>query len=184
MKIFKQLFLCGAIALLYFPLSANAQQICLQSDPDGAEVYLNGQQFAASTPAMIPVKTRLAGKPLMFQCKKEGFASKTITVTFTKKELKSNPVLRFNLEREVGDNANRKIREDKARVSRDNAGRTDLERTIIRWAFESDPAGARIFWRVISSVPDAVKNTNETYLTTTPFEETRSFNILGLTYDN
>ena len=27
-------------------------------------------------------------------------------------------------------------------------------------------------------------NTNETYLTTTPYEETRSFNIIGLTYDN
>ena len=69
-------------------------------------------------------------------------------------------------------------------VSRDNPGGTALERTIIRWNFESDPRGARIFWRVISSIPDQVKNTNETYLTTTPYEETRSFNILGLTYEN
>ncbi|MDR1023737.1 MAG: hypothetical protein LBL94_10785 [Prevotellaceae bacterium] len=69
-------------------------------------------------------------------------------------------------------------------VSRDNSGGTALERTIIRWNFESDPRGARIFWRVISSIPDQVKNTNETYLTTTPYEETRSFNILGLTYEN
>lgn len=29
-----------------------------------------------------------------------------------------------------------------------------------------------------------MKNTNETYLMTTPFEETRSFDILGLTYEN
>lgn len=69
-------------------------------------------------------------------------------------------------------------------VSRDNAGETDLERTIIRWYFDSEPRGARIFWRVISSVPAEVKNTNETYLMTTPYEETRSFNILGLTYEN
>jgi hypothetical protein len=69
-------------------------------------------------------------------------------------------------------------------VSRDNPGGTALERTIIRWNFESDPRGARVFWRVISSIPDQVKNTNETYLTTTPYEETRSFNILGLTYEN
>jgi hypothetical protein len=74
--------------------------------------------------------------------------------------------------------------EDEDVVSRDNPGNTDLERTIIRWTFDSDPRGSRIFWRVISSVPDAVKNTNETYLTTTPYEETRSFNILGLTYEN
>ena len=70
------------------------------------------------------------------------------------------------------------------RVSRDRAGQTELERTIIRWFFDSDPQGARIFYRVISSVPAEVKNTNETYLMTTPFEETRSFNIQGLTYEN
>ncbi len=69
-------------------------------------------------------------------------------------------------------------------VSRDAPGQTTLERTILRWYFDSDPRGARIYWRVISSVPDQVKNTNETYLMTTPFEETRSFNILGLTYEN
>lgn len=69
-------------------------------------------------------------------------------------------------------------------VSRDNPGGTALERTILRWYFDSDPRGARIYWRVISSVPDQVKNTNETYLTTTPYEETRAFNILGLTYQN
>ncbi|MBR1687384.1 MAG: hypothetical protein IJ710_02505 [Prevotella sp.] len=74
--------------------------------------------------------------------------------------------------------------EARNRVSRDNAGQTDLERTIIRWFFDSDPKGARVFWRVISSIPAEVKNTNETYLGTTPFEETRSFNILGLTYEN
>ncbi len=74
--------------------------------------------------------------------------------------------------------------EPEGRVSRDHAGQTDMEQAIVRWYFDSDPRGARIFWRVISSVPAEVKNTNETYLMTTPFEETRSFNILGLTYEN
>ena len=69
-------------------------------------------------------------------------------------------------------------------VSRDKPGQTALERTVIRWYFDSDPRGARIYWRVVSSIPAVVKNTNETYLMTTPFEETRSFNILGLTYEN
>lgn len=70
------------------------------------------------------------------------------------------------------------------RVTRDNARGTTMERTIIRWFFESDPKGARIYWRIISSVPDEVKNTNELYLGNTPFEETRSFNIIGLTEEN
>ena len=69
-------------------------------------------------------------------------------------------------------------------VSRDNPGQTALEQTIIRWAIDSDPQGARVFYRVLSSIPAVVKNTNETYLMTTPFEETRAFNILGLTYEN
>ena len=69
-------------------------------------------------------------------------------------------------------------------VNRSRPGKTALERTVIRWYFESQPQGARIFWRVISSVPDHVKNTNENWLGNTPFEETRSFNIQGLTYEN
>jgi hypothetical protein len=78
------------------------------------------------------------------------------------------------------------VRRGEARnmVSRDNPGGTALERAIIRWQFDSEPRGTRISWRIISSIPDIVKNTNETYLTTTPYEETRAFNILGLTYEN
>lgn len=76
------------------------------------------------------------------------------------------------------------IAQEEERVVRDNAGATSLERIIIRWYIDSAPQGARVFWRIISSVPDEVKNTNELYLGTTPFEETRSFNILGLTYAN
>ena len=55
---------------------------------------------------------------------------------------------------------------------------------IIRWYFDSDPRGARIFWRMSSNTPNQVKNTNESYLTTTPLEETRALNIPGLTYRN
>ena len=49
---------------------------------------------------------------------------------------------------------------------------------------DSEPRGARVFWRVVSSIPSIVKNTNETYLGSTPYEETRAFNILGLSYEN
>lgn len=92
--------------------------------------------------------------------------------------------------KEVEDNKEQIIKivtenlESEHQVSRDNPGQTDLEQTIIRWNIDSEPRGARIFWRVISSVPAEVKNTNELYLTSTPYEETRSFNILGLTYEN
>ncbi len=55
---------------------------------------------------------------------------------------------------------------------------------VLRWFFDSDPRGARIFYRIISNVPQQVKNTNESYMTTTPLEETRALNIPGLTYEN
>ncbi len=62
-------------------------------------------------------------------------------------------------------------------------GDTALEHTIIRWFIDSAPKGADVFWRVVSSTPD-VKNTNQTYLGTTPYESTESFDIKGLTFNN
>lgn len=66
----------------------------------------------------------------------------------------------------------------------DNATVSDTSGNIIRWYFDSDPRGARIFYRVISNIPNEVKNTNESYMTTTPLEETKALNIPGLTYKN
>lgn len=62
-------------------------------------------------------------------------------------------------------------------------GDTLLENTVIRWYIDSAPRGARIFYRIISSTGD-VQNTNESYLGVTPLEETRSFDIKGLSYAN
>lgn len=62
-------------------------------------------------------------------------------------------------------------------------GNTALESTIIRWNIESRPAGADVYWRVVSSTSD-VKNTNATFLGTTPYESTESFDIRGLSYEN
>lgn len=66
----------------------------------------------------------------------------------------------------------------------DHTTNSKVKDSVIRWYIDSDPRGARIFWRVISNVPNEVPNTNESYMTTTPFEETRGFAIPGLTYQN
>lgn len=60
-------------------------------------------------------------------------------------------------------------------------GTTDLEQTIVRWDVQSRPQGADIFWRVVSKTPE-VKSTNNKYLTTTPYEATKTLDIRGLTY--
>lgn len=71
--------------------------------------------------------------------------------------------------------------ENNRKVSGD--GDTSLEHTIIRWYIISSPMGADVSWRVISSTPD-VKNTNASYVGTTPYETTEAFDIRGLTYQN
>ncbi len=62
-------------------------------------------------------------------------------------------------------------------------GDTALEHTIIRWFVDSTPKGADVQWRVVSSTPD-VKNTNQNFLGSTPYESTESFDIKGLTFNN
>ena len=62
-------------------------------------------------------------------------------------------------------------------------GNTALESTIIRWFFDSTPRGADVYMRVISSTSE-VKNTNQNYVGTTPYEATEAFDIKGLTYNN
>jgi len=184
-------YIASLIAFLAIFSSASAKDydITLSSNPDGAVVYLNGQMVSQTTPAIISVSDKTAKKTMIFKFEKDGYESRSMTISYNKKQLKNNPVVYCQLKekakpRKKSDDPT--VTDDQAsqRVNRNNAGKSEMEKTILRWYFDSDPRGARIFYRVISSVPAEVKNTNETYMTTTPFEETRSFNIQGLTYEN
>ncbi len=62
-------------------------------------------------------------------------------------------------------------------------GDTALEQTVIRWYIVSSPQGADVSWRIVSSTPD-VKNTNASFVGSTPYETTETFDIRGLKYDN
>lgn len=199
-------FLSVVIALVASSINASAKDIeaTVVTDPEGATVYLNGMIVAQTTPAIIKLDSKSVKKNLIFRFEKPGYESKTVIVSFDKKELKNGPVIYGKMEKDSEAVAReqqaqsqraeekRKYRQDptipqgqaNARVSRDNAGATSMEQSIIRWYFDSDPRGARVFYRVISNNPAEVKNTNETYLTNTPYEETKGFNIPGLTYEN
>lgn len=63
------------------------------------------------------------------------------------------------------------------------SGNTALENQVIRWYIDSNPKGADVTWRVVSSTPD-VKNTNMNYVGSTPYESTETFDIKGLTFNN
>ncbi|MBR1962745.1 MAG: PEGA domain-containing protein [Alistipes sp.] len=186
--------------------------ISINSEPEGAKVVINGNMVGV-TPcqATIPVTETLSGKSvndltqtqIKVQFIKDGKSEYEVFQP-SNSEWNGKKKVRFfypdgvfhlfrtpvkkvsNRTSTAAEKRDPTIAKGEAQnmVSRDKPGQSELERTIIRWAFDSDPRGARIFWRVISSIPAVVKNTNETYLMTTPYEETRSFNILGLTYEN
>lgn len=190
------------------------QAVSIATMPAGAAVYMDGKQILANTPGVVDIEfqgvitpnkrnmdaayqeaKRLSSKTLTI--KKDGYIAKEITLEPSISEQKIlgkiylfdwPKVVNVDLDPARGGayDTDRSIPAGEADkvVNRDRPGQTALERTVIRWYFESEPQGARIFWRVISSVPDQVKNTNELWLGNTPFEETRSFNIQGLTYEN
>jgi len=176
----------SAVCLFMMPQLASAQKmIVINSEPANADVYINGMPINQKTPAMIK---RPGGKSFTVGLKRKGYEdSKALVVKQKgydgKKVFPQELSYRLSPTPYTQDPTIRKGAA-KEMVTRDNPGETELEQTIIRWAIDSDPQGARIFYRVISSIPAVVKNTNEAYLMTTPYEETRSFNILGLTYEN
>ena len=185
---------------------AQTQSVTVGTFPGNAKVYLNDELVSMTTPATISLPTEMNSKSMTgfktwgarlkqnavnLKIVKEGYEiyerdlipsgnmnnsilewPKSVLCELTKKSnaYATDPTIPLGAATE--------------RVTRNNPGQTSLERTIIRWYFDSAPQGARIFWRVISSVPEEVKNTNELWLGSTPFEETRSFNIQGLTYEN
>lgn len=195
-NVIKRTILCVMMTMILpITLSAKDYEVTLASDPDGATVYLNGMIVAQTTPAIITLDKKNVEKNLMFRFEKAGYENKTVIVNLDKKDLKKGAIVYGKLDKSAPSEAtvNANVYKNdptipkgqaKARVDRDNAGQTDMERTIIRWYFDSDPRGARIYYRVISNNPAEVKNTNEAYLTTTPYEETKGFGIPGLTYEN
>lgn len=194
---FKRTILAAIFSVVSFSVWAGPKtftfSVSLQSAPEEAKVYYNGKLISTTTPATVTLnltKKEVAnGVTLKFT--KKGYPDGIVTV---KPNL--NKIGFFKIAEPISvchefapgsaymNDTSIQAGEAHTVVSRDNAGNSALERTIIRWFFDSAPQGAQVYWRVISSIPAEVKNTNENYMGTTPYEETRSFNILGLTYEN
>lgn len=195
-KYLKALYVASMLIVSSLTVDAKDYEATLASDPDGCVVYLNGMVVAQTTPAIITIDKKMLDKNLMFRFEKNGYEQKTVIVSFDKKDMKKSPIIYAKLDKLAPSPQQQEaiqIRkkdptipkgQETSRVSRDNAGSTDMERSIIRWYFDSDPRGARIYYRIISNNPAEVKNTNEAYLMTTPYEETKGFSIPGLTYEN
>lgn len=175
-----------AIGILLLPEVGVAQKrIVINSNPAGADVWINNSPTRQQTPTVIKNPGK---KSFVVVCKKKNYEDAKQMV-IKRKDYNGKKTYPDEVNLTLAYNPNIKDTTiprgaEKEVVSRDNPGKTSMESTIIRWYFESQPQGARIFYRVISSVPNEVKNTNELWLGNTPFEETRSFNIQGLTYEN
>lgn len=201
---------CGSVNTVYKQakeLAAQTVPISVQTIPNGAKVYVDGKLVSTTTPTTIRVPNAVLiqmgtkkaqaqaveNNSFGIQIVKEGY--EIIKDVVAPKATLKPYIYDFswpeNIIYELKERTTA-YQEDPTipigaaneRVTRDTSGNTALERTIIRWYFDSAPQGARIYWRVISSVPAEVKNTNELWLGSTPFEETRAFNIQGLTYEN
>lgn len=182
-------------------LSGTKQNVSIKTEPSGARVFVDGKDQNMITPCDIKVKRK---KEISYAFQKEGYKDGTVTEDGSINPVVAGNILLGGIPGGIVDfatgawykydgnvfyqfkNSDVTIPDggENERVTRDNPGETSLEKTIIRWYFDSEPRGARLFWRVISNVPTEVKNTNELYLMTSPFEQTKSFDILGLTYAN
>ena len=236
MKLVKFTFIITAVLTLsacqtikYTAPTPEHKIIELNSVPQGASVYMNGQLVCESTPGYIEIETpirrdawgRYVSDELILTFVKEGYetteavykASKVISQAFvnqingnitpffvgkTSKNLNldienlttafewPNAVLcemqpKTNAFNETASNTTSKAAKANKKVTGD--GSTSLENTVIRWYIDSYPKGADVFTRVISSTPD-VKNSNQNYVGTTPYETTEAFDIKGLSLNN
>lgn len=58
------------------------------------------------------------------------------------------------------------------------------EPSDIHWGIDSDPSGARVFWKINSSIPSIIKSTDYLYLGVTPIDVNKPLNINGLNSEN
>ena len=57
------------------------------------------------------------------------------------------------------------------------------EKRVVYLSVKSEPEGANVYWRIVSSTP-GVMNSNRLYLGMTPYMQTKSLNVPGLTEEN
>lgn len=193
-------------------LSARAdciETLNVTSNPSGAKVFINGHYLADTpiklkttfntkmmdvlgisytwetsylkdgTPMRFPVPATPFeyGKTYKFEFVKDGYPSVTKNIYVDYLDLNGDWVYDLVVDCDFLQDSNNAYNNDMS------LNKNRLSSMIIRWAIDSEPRGARIYIRTISNTPD-VKNSNETYLSTTPYEETKGFNIPGLTLEN
>lgn len=174
-------------------------KVKLDSEPQGAKVYMNGVLVCESTPAVISISNR----DQYIYTKEKNRVNNTsippwqIKFTFVKEGYERITEIYeggyFDVSRDwylikpkgLGVTAflKKDNSTDNSTTSKVTNKREDFN-PLIRWFFESSQNNCRLFWRIISTVPDEVASSSDIYLGTAPYDETKNIKIAGLTENN
>ena len=180
---------CCVFCLLFNTEPVIAQQI--ESTPSGAKVYYEGT-YLGKTP--LKVNTDVYPQPLIYQIRRDqadvskppyvyvltlkmdGYEDQTVRVVGEWKYISKY--------RDQNCTVSPKSWKLSAVMEKKDSPVLVEEVSDIHWGIDSDPSGARVFWKVTSSIPSIVKSTDYIYLGSTPIDTTKPLNIKGLTGEN
>ena len=185
------------VLISIFSINSNAQ-IKINSEPSGAKVFREGK-YIGTTPCSAP--TNMNSKQLVYDIdanKVRNPSQPPYSIEFTIIMDGYEPATVFfegkyeYHQRGFGGQNKYYIVQPKtynlfAVLKKDpnysNQKSLQESQSEIRWHFDSDPDGARLYWKVKSYTPE-VRSTESIYLGSTPFNETKPLNILGLSSEN
>ncbi len=188
-RLFSLVF-CGVLCLFFHAIPANAQLI--ESSPSGAKVYYEGS-YLGKTPLKIGDNVFPTG--LMYQIRRDrvddiskppyvyvlslkmdGYEEQTVRIVGEWKYISKY--------RDQNCTVAPKSWKYSVVMEKKDTPALEEEAPDIHWGIDSDPSGARVFWKVTSSIPNIVKSTDFIYLGATPIDTTKPLNIKGLTSEN
>lgn len=188
----KKLFilsLCNILCLLFHVVPVSAQLI--ESTPSGAKVYFEGA-YLGRTPLSISKTTfpydlvykirrdrADVSKPpysYVLTLKMDGYEDQTVRIVGEWKFISKY--------RDMDCVAGLKSTRISTVLEKIDTPEIAEELPDIHWGIDSDPIGARVFWKVTSSIPNVVKSTDFIYLGATPIDITKPLNIRGITGEN
>lgn len=190
-RLFSIIF-CGALCCFFHAIPATAQLI--ESTPSGAKVYFEGSYLGktplrlweSSFPYELVYKIRrdriddesLRKPPYSYvlTLKMDGYEDQTVRIVGEWKYISSI--------RDIDCVAGLKSNRISAVMEKKDTPVNLEEAPKVHWGIDSEPCGARVFWKVTSSIPDIVKSTDYIYLGTTPIDTTKPLTIKGLTSEN
>lgn len=182
------------IALLLFctcSFSINAIGQTINSEPSGAKVYFEGS-YLGETPLKLGAtafpydlvymirkdKVDVSKPPYEYNLtlKMDGYKDQTLRVI--------GEWVYISKYNDLNCTAGPKSTSLTAIMEKDNAFKPTDETYDVHWGIDSDPEGARVFWKVTSNIPSVVKGNDFIYLGATPIDTNKPLNIKGLTSEN